>query len=254
MPRLNADGALHGLEVPEPPELEVLLQVDQLLAGLVRLPVLVRVLVDRREDRHQVGVEPVRQGHVPLQDLGRHVVAVPGQVAQELVVDAGRLERLDAAAPARPARRRRSTASGASLLPSSELDRPVLVRLEARGGAEEAAELGVLAGGQGGQHRPLLGQAALDVLDPGQALERRPQLVGGELPLHRAQLVQDQLEPQLGGLVLQDEQQLVVVLGHADRVLRGEDLVQMQIAPVREVDLEVADDAVLERPFVAGRH
>ena len=108
--------------------------------------------------------------------------------------------------------------------------------------------------GQRGQHRPLLGEAALDVLDPGQALERRAQLVGGELPLHRAQLVQHQLEPQLGGLVLQDEQQLVVVLGHADRVLRGQDLVQVQVLAVREIDLEVPDDAVLQRTVMAGRH
>jgi hypothetical protein len=67
----------------------------------------------------------------------------------------------------------------------------------------------------------------------------------------RAQLVQHQLQPQLRGLVLEDEQQLVVVLGHADRVLRVEDLVEVQILPVREIDLEVPDDAVLEGPAVA---
>jgi hypothetical protein len=40
---LEADRPLHGLEVPEPPELEVLLQVDELLAGLVGGPVLLRI-------------------------------------------------------------------------------------------------------------------------------------------------------------------------------------------------------------------
>src|SRR5690348_18335040 len=33
-PGLVADGALHHLEVPEPPFLEVVLQVDELLAGM----------------------------------------------------------------------------------------------------------------------------------------------------------------------------------------------------------------------------
>jgi hypothetical protein len=93
------------------------------------------------------------------------------------------------------------------------------------------------------------------VLDSGQPLERRPQLVRGEPALHRPQLVQDQFEPQLGRLVLQDEQQLVMVLRHAHRVLGGQDLVEVQILPVREVDLEIADDAVLERTLMTpGRH
>jgi hypothetical protein len=42
-----------------------------------------------------------------------------------------------------------------------------------------------------------------------------------------------------------------VVLGHADRVLRIEDLVQVKVLPVREIDLEVADDAVLEASLFA---
>nr|BFE69167.1 hypothetical protein GCM10020092_024680 [Actinoplanes digitatis] len=88
------------------------------------------------------------------------------------------------------------------------------------------------------------------MLDPGEALERRPQVVGGQLPLHRAQLVPDQLEPELRGLVLEDEEQLVVVLGDADGVLRGQDLVEVKVPPVRQIDLEVTDDASLKRPLV----
>jgi hypothetical protein len=176
---------------------------------------------------------------------------VPAEVPQELVVDAGRLERLVSIAWAAGSSSKIESIRR-SLLPSSELDRAVLVRLEARRRAEEAAELGVLARGQRGQHRPLLGERALDVFDPGQALQRRPQLVGRDLVLHRAQLVQHQFQPQLRGLVLEDEQQLVVVLGHADRVLRVQDLVEVQILPVREIDLEVADDAVLEGSLFTG--
>src|SRR5450830_986295 len=36
---LHADGALHGAQVAEPPELEVVFQVHQFLAGLVGAPV-----------------------------------------------------------------------------------------------------------------------------------------------------------------------------------------------------------------------
>jgi hypothetical protein len=88
------------------------------------------------------------------------------------------------------------------------------------------------------------------VLDPGQALQRRAQVVGREPALDRPQLVQNQLEPQLGGLVLEDEEQLVVVLRDADRVLGGQHLVELEIPPVRHVDLEVADDAGLQGPLV----
>ena len=91
---------------------------------------------------------------------------------------------------------------------------------------EEAAELGVLGGGERGQHRPLLGQRLLDVLDPGEALERGREVVGPQQVAGRAQLVQHQLEPELGGLVLDDEEQLVVLRRHAQGVLGAQELVQ----------------------------
>src|SRR3982751_1683628 len=47
---LEADHALDGLDVPEAPELEVLFDVDQLLAHVVLGPVGLRVVVDRLED------------------------------------------------------------------------------------------------------------------------------------------------------------------------------------------------------------
>jgi hypothetical protein len=55
------------------------------------------------------------------------------------------------------------------------------------------------------------------VLDAGELLQRGREHVGGEVVAGGAQLVQEELQPQLGGLVLDDEQQLVVV----DGVLRG---------------------------------
>ena len=67
------------------------------------------------------------------------------------------------------------------------------------------AELHVFARGQGGQHAPLAHQLALDIRDP------RQDLVAGlcrAAPQRRdraVQLMDLQLEPQFGGLVLNDE-------------------------------------------------
>src|SRR6478609_4380415 len=49
-PALVADGPLDDLEVPEPPQLHVVLEVDQLLARLVHAPVLGRRRVHLAED------------------------------------------------------------------------------------------------------------------------------------------------------------------------------------------------------------
>ena len=92
------------------------------------------------------------------------------------------------------------------------------------GGAEHVAELHVLARRQRGQHAPLLEQLALDLLDAREALLGGPEVVDGEVREHRVELVDDQPHPQLGRLVLDDEQQLVVVLGLAQRVLGVEQL------------------------------
>src|ERR671939_540480 len=53
---LVADHALDRLHVPEAPELKVLFHVDQLLAHIVRIPVLDRVVVDGFENRRHAGM------------------------------------------------------------------------------------------------------------------------------------------------------------------------------------------------------
>ena len=63
------------------------------------------------------------------------------------------------------------------LVAEQELDLAVLRGLEARTGREERPDLGVLARRQGRQHRPLIGQGVLDVLDPGQPLRARGRVV-----------------------------------------------------------------------------
>ena len=77
------------------------------------------------------------------------------------------------------------------------------------------------------------------LLHPRQALERHGQVIGSQVELRSAQLVEHQLEPELGGLVLDDEQHLVVVRGAAHDMLGAEDLIQVQVGAVGEIDSEV---------------
>ena len=77
------------------------------------------------------------------------------------------------------------------------------------------------------------------MLDPRQALAGPRQVVGVEEAAGTDELVHHQLQPQLGGLVLDDEEQLVGVLRIAQRVLGGEQRVEVEVtgvvALVREV-------------------
>src|SRR5262249_34871302 len=123
-------------------------------------------------------------------------------------------------------------------------------RLKARRVAKHAAELDVLAGRERGEHAPLLEQLALDLLDAGEALLARAEVVVCEVREHRVELVDDQPHPQLRRLVLDDEQQLVVVLGIRQRMLGGEQLVELEVGGVREAAAQVARDAVLDRAAV----
>lgn len=117
------------------------------------------------------------------------------------------------------------------LVAERELDRAVLRGLEPARIAEHAAELRVLGGRQRREHRPLLGQRLLDVLDPRDALQRGGELVGAQIGARRSELVEHELEPQLGRLVLHDEQQFVGVLRIRQRMLRGEQRVELEVAP-----------------------
>src|SRR5277367_3716840 len=91
---LEPDGALHGAQVPEPPELEGVLQVNEVLAGGVLRPVGRGVLVDRLVDGDELGRLYPRLADVPLQNLLRHRVAMAGEITEERVVDRWRPQRL----------------------------------------------------------------------------------------------------------------------------------------------------------------
>jgi hypothetical protein len=69
-----------------------------------------------------------------------------------------------------------------------------------------------------------------DVLDAGQPLEGRRDVIGADERHGRAQLVDKELEPQLGHLVLNDEQHFVVVI--RDGLLGVEQAVEVEIAGV----------------------
>ena len=143
---LAADHALHRLEVPEPPELEVLLDVDELLAGLVHVPVVLGVGVDVGEDVHQLGAEDVGAADVAVEQLPRHRVAAPGEQAQELVVDARAVRAARSARRARARRARTARSIAAFLLPSRNSTARYCADWNPDDEPSDAAELGVLGG------------------------------------------------------------------------------------------------------------
>ncbi len=87
------------------------------------------------------------------------------------------------------------------------------------------------------------------MLDPGESLERRLQLIGGDEGPCRTQFVQEQFEPQLAGLVLDDEQEFVVLRGHTAGTLRGEQRVQVEVVAIRHSRAEIGLNALFERPL-----
>ena len=135
---------------------------------------------------------------------------------------------------------------GGVLVAEQELDRAVLRRLEAGGLAEVVAELDVLDRGQGLEHRPLLEHLLLDGLDARQALQGGGDLVDAEQGDGRSKLVHELLEPELGDLVLNDEQHLVVMVG--ERLLGGEQGIEVQVARIGELAAQVGGDTLLDRP------
>src|SRR5690606_13249503 len=78
---LEPDRALHGAQVAEAPELEGVLEVDEVLAGGVLGPVRRGVAVDPREHQVQLGHLHPGPAHVTLEDARRHRMSVPGEVA-----------------------------------------------------------------------------------------------------------------------------------------------------------------------------
>jgi len=81
--------------------------------------------------------------------------------------------------------------------------------------------------------------------------------VGANKADRRLELVQHQLHPQLGDLVLNDEQHFIVprrfCRGSRKRSLRRQQSVEMQVSRVGQPIAEIGDDARLERMLRHGR-
>src|SRR5215469_3041600 len=90
----------------------------------------------------------------------------------------------------------------AMLVAEKEFDRAILVRLKARGAAERAAEIEIFARRQGREHVPGLDELRHDARDPRQHLECGREIVGADMRHRRLELVNDELQPKLGGLML----------------------------------------------------
>src|SRR4029453_14206762 len=84
---LEADGALYGPQMAESPELEVVLDINQRLAGLVEVVSAVNGVVDRLEDRDQCRLHHPWSAYVTLQHLTRNIQPAPREECQETVID-----------------------------------------------------------------------------------------------------------------------------------------------------------------------
>ncbi|MNE25672.1 hypothetical protein D3C80_1190070 [compost metagenome] len=117
-----------------------------------------------------------------------------------------------------------------TLVAEDELDLAVLERLEARRLPQERPDRVVFGWGHGRQHGPGMHQLIENPRHPRQHLERRRQLTQANVFAGSLELVQHQFHPQLGCLVLDDEQHFVMVRGQ--RMLGAENLAQVQVVAV----------------------
>lgn len=77
-----------------------------------------------------------------------------------------------------------------------EFDGSELVRLEARGVAEDAAELDIFGRGEGFEYGPLFEEHALDVFDSCEDFETGAEFVGLDVRDCGAEFVDDELHPE----------------------------------------------------------
>nr|GEU28320.1 hypothetical protein [Tanacetum cinerariifolium] len=246
---LEANHALHRGHVAEAPQAKRGFQVHQLFGQLVQRPVCARVPVHGGPG----GLDRIVRLHRPVPRTVQAAL-VHGQAAARhhhdgLVVDRWRLQ-----CPLEHRMRCRLVLVhlqvGAVLVPEQELDFAVLVRLEARGGAQVRADCRVFGWRHGGQHVPRVHQLVHDGRHAGQHFHRSRQLPAGDVVARAMQLVQHQLHPQFAGLVLDDEQQLVM-LGR-QRMLGGQDGIERQVVAVAHVVGEVELSAVVTRCLGVG--
>src|SRR5207248_5334944 len=91
------------------------------------------------------------------------------------------------------------------------------------------------------EHAPLLEELPLDLLHARQDLEAGREIVRLHVRDRGDELADHQLHPEIGGLVLDDEQHLVVV--RRARPLRREQHIEREVAAVGTLGAQVGDDS-----------
>ena len=253
---LEADDALDGRHMAEAPQAECVLDVGELLAELVQVPVPVGVAVHHQPRLLDLVARHVRLRPVALDVRGGDRKAAPRKQSQRFVVQRRRrVRRFHARQDLGPVRMRLQ--HGRILVAEHELDAAVLPALEAAALAEVRTDRRVLRRRHRRQHVPRMHQLLHDAAHPRHHLERAAELVVAHRGHRGGQLVQHELHPQLARLVLHDEQHLVVV--GRQRMLRVQHLVQVQVVGVahlvREVELRafVAHDLLRVAHVTAAR-
>lgn len=112
------------------------------------------------------------------------------------------------------------------------------------------AKFGILRRRQRIEHLPLVVQLVPDVAHPRQVLDRLRESVRPHPADGAADLVNDQLDPELGDLVPDDEQHLVMMRRVAERHLRRQQAIELQVTGVIVIPGQVAVDRMLEMSFL----
>jgi hypothetical protein len=170
-------------------------------------------------------IPDVGQGPVAFAALVGNVVAASKEIAQELVVETGCFEgavkvvvdcgivRVDLEAVR-------------VLVAEEKFELTILGGLEAGGISEDGAELHVLGRGKGFEDGPLVEELHLDEFYTGENFEAGWEPVVADVFEGGRELVDDELDPELGDLMLDDEQHFVVMLGLRERALLREEALE----------------------------
>ncbi len=238
------DDALHRFQVTEPPLLETVLQIDQLFRQLVQFPMPIRLLIDRCPGLQDAVIRLIGVGPVALQNCVGDLETVPfqgfeGDVIQAWSFQRGQQMRMNGG------RFDEGRQHGAPLVPHQEFDLPVLRGLETGTAAQIVTEGQVVGRCHGRQHRPGLDQLRLNPRHPRQHLEGRAEGVFFQRSHRRAGFMDDQLHPQLSGLMDDDEQHLVMGVGN--RLLRRQQVGQAQVTSIAQTVAEIGMRAFRQR-------
>ena len=110
---------------------------------------------------------------------------------------------------------------------------PVLKGLKARALAELIAKAQIVTWGHRREDLPRLFEVALDLRDPREHFQCWTNLLGCEGGHRRAELMETEPDPELGGLVNRDEEMLVMFIG--DGLKSIQELVELKIAAIAHI-------------------